>query len=226
MRPLTAALLGLLVPLALHAQAAPAPTTSSAGVPATTGDSATQPAGSAAALAAASQPQQLPITRASWLNDRRPLRVGDIITVVVDEQTAAREQVSTDAKAQRSHALALNTVDPINKIGPVKTFSTSSNAASSDAADARRQGNLTAVIAVRVVSLDPLGNARVEGAKTVSVDGRNQEVRLAGVVRPEDVSPSYLVYSSRISEAVISYKGKKIGPRMGILGKILSILWP
>lgn len=225
MRPLPPAFLALFVPLALHAQATPAPAVNPPAAPATAGANASPSSASTTAMQSAA-PQSLPLTRASWLNDRRPLRVGDILTVVVDEQTAAREQVSTDAKARRAHALSLNTADPINKIGPVKTFSTASDASSLDAADARRQGDLTAVIAVRVVSLDPLGNARVEGAKTVSVDGRNQEVKLAGVVRPEDVTPQYLVYSSRIAEAVISYKGKKIGPRMGILGKILSILWP
>ena len=46
------------------------------------------------------------------------------------------------------------------------------------------------------------------------------------LVRAEDVSSANMVPSSRIADAVISYKGKKIAPRSGILGKILSILWP
>jgi hypothetical protein len=29
-----------------------------------------------------------------------------------------------------------------------------------------------------------------------------------------------------VADAVITYKGKKIGPRTGILGKLLSIFWP
>ena len=51
-------------------------------------------------------------------------------------------------------------------------------------------------------------------------------MKLRGIVRPEDVSAANLVSSTRIADAVITYKGKKIGPRAGILGKILSILWP
>ena len=46
------------------------------------------------------------------------------------------------------------------------------------------------------------------------------------MIRTEDVTCSNTVLSSRIAEAVITYKGKKIGPRTGILGKILAILWP
>jgi flagellar L-ring protein precursor FlgH len=226
------AALGLVVPLVLRAQTpqpAPAPAAPAAPAPAEPAPATQAPAAqvATAGTAATAAPAAMPLTRASWLSDRRALRVGDILTVVVDEQTAAHEQVSTDASARRSHALNLNTsVDPTNKLGPIKAFGTGSDASSRDAADARRQGDLTAVIAVRVVSLDALGNARIEGAKTVAVDGRNQEVKLAGVVRPDDVSPGYLVASNRIAEATISYKGKKIGPRMGILGKLLSILWP
>jgi flagellar basal body L-ring protein FlgH len=131
--------------------------------------------------------------RASWLSDRQPLRVGDIITIVVDEQTHAREQTSTVATANRSHHARLGIV---------------------------------AVISVRVTELDPAGNARVEGLKNVSVDGRTQVVQVKGLIRPDDVSSENTVPSSRVADAVISYKGKKIGPRQGILGKLLSLLWP
>jgi flagellar L-ring protein precursor FlgH len=79
---------------------------------------------------------------------------------------------------------------------------------------------------VRVTSLSPDGIARIEGSKKVTVDGRLQEISLQGYVRPQDVSSPNIVLSSRIAEAVIDYKGKKIGPRTGIVGKILSILWP
>jgi hypothetical protein len=35
-----------------------------------------------------------------------------------------------------------------------------------------------------------------------------------------------VVCSSNIADAVITYKGKKIGPRMGIAGRFLAMLWP
>jgi flagellar L-ring protein precursor FlgH len=210
MRSLTVAIV-LAFPTAVAAQAAPPP---AAPAPA--------PAPAIAVAAPALNPQ-----RASWLSDHRPLRVGDILTIVVDEQTAAREQVTTDAAANRAMHPKLNIgVDVGSKLGPAKELSTGIESSSHDQSNAQRSGNLTAVIAVKVAALDALGNARIEGAKVVTVDGRNQEVKLAGTVRPEDVSPDYLVSSSRIADATISYKGKKIGPRMGILGKILSILWP
>jgi flagellar L-ring protein precursor FlgH len=77
-----------------------------------------------------------------------------------------------------------------------------------------------------VVQIEPNGVAHIEGEKVVTVDGRDQEVKLAGFVRPEDVSSTNLVLSSRIVGATISYDGDNVGPKRGILGKILGIFWP
>jgi len=165
--------------------------------------------------------------RAAWLSDRLPLRVGDLLTVVVDEQTAASERVSTTASADRAQRARLGiNVDSAVRLGPAKEFSTGLSNSSRDVGESGREGELTSVLSVRIVSLDATGIATIEGSKSVTVDGRLQEVKLRGIVRPEDVSPSNLVSSTRVAEAVITYKGKKIGPRAGILGKILSILWP
>jgi flagellar L-ring protein precursor FlgH len=184
---------------------------------------ATPPADSAAAR----RPALGPNLRAAWLSDRLPLRVGDVLTIVIDEQAAASERVSTAASADRAQRARLGiNVDSAVRLGPSKEFSTGMASSSRDVGEAGRAGNLTAVLSVRVVGLDEQGVATVEGAKSVTVDGRLQEVRLKGLVRPEDVTSSNLVSSSRVAEAVITYKGKKIGPRTGILGKILSILWP
>jgi flagellar L-ring protein precursor FlgH len=117
-------------------------------------------------------------------------------------------------------------VDSAVRIGPSKQFSVSHEATSNDVGQAGRSGDLVAVLSVHVTAIDPAGNAKIEGGKTVTVDGRTQEVKLSGLIRPDDVGSDNTVSSSRVADAVISYKGKKIGPRQGILGKILSILWP
>ncbi len=205
-----------LLPAALSAQAAggapPAPTTAQPQI---------QPAGPSLA-------QSTPIAgRASWLTDRRPLRVGDIVTILVDETVDASERQAEQATANRSlkTGLGLN-LDATIRLGPSKAFSSEMNNTSRSNGQANRGGDLTATIAVRVASLEPTGAARIDGEKTVSVDGRNQVIHLSGVIRPQDLNADNTVFSSRIAEAVISYKGKKIGAKKGILGSILSILWP
>jgi flagellar L-ring protein precursor FlgH len=167
------------------------------------------------------------VSRAGWFSDKRPLRVGDIVTIVVDEAVSASERLNQNGSATRSQSMGLNVnVAPTLKIGPAKGFESGVNNNSKNSGDAARTGDLTATISVRVVSIEPTGLARVKGEKTVSVDGRNQVIQLEGVIRPQDLTSDNTVPSSRIAESVISYKGKKIGPAKGILGSILSIFWP
>jgi flagellar L-ring protein precursor FlgH len=207
----SALLLSLVVAMPLAAQGAPpAP-------------AATQAPPSAPSAVASAQPAN----RAGWFSDKRPLRVGDIVTIVVDETVSASERQSQTGSAKRSQSMGLNVnVSPTLKIGPAKGFESGVNNDSRNTGDAGRTGDLTTTISVRVVSIEPSGIAKLKGEKTVSVDGRNQVIQLEGVVRPEDVTSENTVASSRIAESVISYKGKKIGPSKGILGSILSIFWP
>ena len=117
-------------------------------------------------------------------------------------------------------------IDTDPRIGPAKSFATGMTSNSRDVGDAGRSANLTAVMTCRVTTISPGGIAHLVGAKKVSVDGRLQEIALAGDIRVEDVDARNQVRSGAIADAVITYKGKKIGPRTGILGSILGILWP
>lgn len=162
--------------------------------------------------------------RASWLSDRMPLAPGDLITVVVDEQTAARERVSRVSDGNRSMSNRLRLDTPTSTQGA--SFQAGSLTNSRDVGEAGRSGDLTAVLTVRVVEVEPGGALRIRGSRRVSVDGRLQTIDLEGWVRGEDVDGSNRVLSSRIADAVITYKGGKIGPRQGILGKVLGMLWP
>ena len=166
-------------------------------------------------------------SRAGWFSDKRPLRVGDIVTIVVDETVNASERQSQKGSSKRSQQMGLNLNTGTGiAIGPQKGFESGVNNDSRNTGEAGRGGDLRATISVRVVSIEPTGIVRFKGQKTVSVDGRNQVIELEGVARPEDLGPDNTVNSSRIAEAVITYKGKKIGPAKGILGSILSIFWP
>jgi len=205
----------LLVPSAARAQdaAAPAPADSTAARPDST--------------AAAAPAAPVRAARASWLSDRLPLRAGDLVTIVVNEQTAANEHVSNVVTGDRSQRADLNAgVSSDAIVGPAKSFATGLNSASRDVGDTGHSANLTAVMTVRVLEIAPNGVAKIAGAKKVNVDGRIQDISLTGSIRAEDVDARNRVSSDAIAEAVITYKGKKIGPRTGILGSILGILWP
>jgi flagellar L-ring protein precursor FlgH len=193
---------------------------------------ATNPATPAAATAGAPNASAaVPAlgTRASWLSDRRPLHVGDIITVTIEESTSASEQTSVNASANRGFdgTLNVNTSGPASAIvGPAKEFATGVKNGSQDENDASRQGNLSSTLAAKITAIDGMGNAQIEGSKFVQIDGRQQEIKLAGLIRADDVTYDDQVSSTRIANATISYKGKTIKPKTGIIGKIVGLIWP
>jgi flagellar L-ring protein precursor FlgH len=231
------------------ATTAPAPPAADAGAPAAApaappaaGPAATAPpaanpaAGGPARGGAAAAPATLAVaavptmgTRASWLSDRRPLHVGDILTVTVAESTTASEQSTANATANRAWdgQLNVNTAGGVSAIiGPQKELATGVANNSQEEGDASRQGSLSSMLAVKITAIDALGNAQIEGSKFVQIDGRQQEMKLSGIIRADDVTYDDQVSSTRIANATISYKGKNIKPKQGFSGKILNLLWP
>jgi flagellar L-ring protein FlgH len=164
--------------------------------------------------------------RASWLSDRVPLQIGDLLTVIVDERTSASERVAHVGVGDRSQHATLDAIADGDVAVGKTAISTGIETDSRDIGEAGRQGDLVATISVLVTEILPTGAARIEGTKKVLVDGREQELTLSGIVRSEDVTARNLVHSSRIADAKIGYKGKKIGPKLGFIGKILWMLWP
>ncbi len=164
-----------------------------------------------------------PVGRLSWTSDRLPLRVGDLLTIVVDESTVAAERQSNVANNTRSQNASL---DALPAPEDLRSVGIGYDARSNQTGRVERAGSLVSVLSVRVTALEANGIARIEGQKIVLVDGRRQEVLLTGFVRSEDVSASNAILSSRIADAEITYKGKKLGPSTGIFGKILGLLWP
>lgn len=164
--------------------------------------------------------------RAGWLSDAVDLKEGDIVTVVIDEQTEARERVSEVGSSRRG--LSTNLSADINGESTfgATSIGTGLNADSRNVGEAGRTGDLFGVVSTRVIEVDENGLATIEGKKMVTIDGRKQEISVTGVVRPEDLSSRNVIQSSRLADASIQYEGVDIQPKKGIFGKILSILWP
>lgn len=217
----------LLLPLLLSFGVASAQAPDSSGAIPDSTPVAVEAAAASDTAARATAPSIVRPARASWLSDRLPLRVGDVLTIVVDEATRANERVSTIATGDRSYRADLNAgVGEDAMVGPAKSFGSGIRNNSRDVGEAGRTGDLTTVLSVRVTAVEPNGVARIIGTKKVTVDGRVQDITLSGAVRAEDVSARRVVRSSSIAEAVITYNGKKITPKNGLLGKIVGMLWP
>lgn len=139
--------------------------------------------------------------------DRIARDVGDILTIQIVENTSASAVAGTNTKAEYGAELSAGGTGALDFI-PLLSGSGSSKSEHKGDGRTTRQGRLTGSVTARVVEVFPNGYLRIEGQKSIVINGERQITVLTGVVRPDDVAPNNMVRSDQISDAQITYKGK------------------
>lgn len=151
-----------------------------------------------------------------FLGARKARNVGDILTVQLAENTTGKKEAKS---AMEKKANTTVTTLPQIVFGPlawatgVGSLSNpqSFNADNSDKFDGKgnadQTNQLTGQISVVVTRVYENGNMMVQGQKQVKVGQGYEYIRLAGVVRPEDVDDRNGILSWKIAQANISYTG-------------------
>lgn len=159
--------------------------------------------------------------------DRTARKVGDLITIVVTEQTLATYAAGTKTAKQDDHGINVNLFnDFLNRIfRPITTAATSSSEGSGST---NYNSRMSARLAAVVVEVMPGGNLVIEGTRTLVTNKQTQLLTLRGIVRRDDIRPDNTVLSSNIAEAEIRMEGKgSIADRQrkGILTQIIDWLF-
>lgn len=138
--------------------------------------------------------------------DRRAYRVGDILTVLLEERTQSSKKA--DTSMGKSSSLSMN--------APTLAGRTRSNWAAELAADrdfdgtatSSQQNALTGAITVTVSEVQPNGVLRIRGEKWIRLNQGDEYLRLGGMVRVEDIDQWNRLSSQRIADARITYAGR------------------
>lgn len=165
--------------------------------------------------------------------DLKARRVGDILTVVLTEQTDATKKASTATERETAIDLAGPTVlgRKVTRGGSeLLATKVDGTHAFSGEGETSQSNSLSGSIAVTVVAVLPSGNLLVRGEKRLRINHEDEHIRLEGIVRPADIGPDNTVPSTKVAEARISYVGKgqvADANRMGWLARFfLSVVWP
>ncbi|MCV2885482.1 flagellar basal body L-ring protein FlgH [Aestuariibacter sp. AA17] len=146
----------------------------------------------------------------SLYSDVKARRVGDIISVTLQENTSANKSAGTNTSRDN----AIN-YDPIIGLGgnPLRIGSesiqlgiTSSDSFEGDAS-ANQSNSLSGSISVTVVRVLPNQNLMVRGEKWLTLNNGDEYIRLTGIVRPADISPDNEIVSNKVANARIQYSG-------------------
>jgi len=160
--------------------------------------------------------------------DQRASRVGDIIQVLLVEQTDAAKTSKTEIDKESKTELAAPTLfgELLDDLG----ISLDSSSEFEGEGKSNQSNHLSGSIAVTVSQVLPNGNLVVQGEKWIEINQGAEFIRIKGTVRPSDVSSNNIVLSTHVANAKISYGGKGSLNESNVTGWVvrffLSPLWP
>jgi flagellar L-ring protein FlgH len=137
--------------------------------------------------------------------------VGDIVTIVLNEQTAAQKSATTTTSKNTSVTMPGATI--IGKPVTIKGNPIFSNDLN-DATKFQGQGasaesnSLTGYLTCTVLKVLPNGNLFVAGEKQIGLNQGKEFVRVTGVIRPIDLAADDSIPSYRVASAQITYSGR------------------
>jgi flagellar L-ring protein precursor FlgH len=158
-------------------------------------------------------------------------RVGDTITIRLEEQTSAEKNSSTTTSKSSSATLGGPIVAgrPVTVNGTPILSGSLSGESSFDGAGASTQsnkleGDITVVVHKRFAN----GNLYVKGQKWITINQGREYIKVEGIIRPIDVQPDNSVSSTKVANAVLSYGGRGSladANRPGLLARFFNSPW-
>jgi flagellar L-ring protein precursor FlgH len=171
----------------------------------------------------------------------RNYRVGDLITVMLDESTrAGREQKGSVSRDAENNVVPSGLVSKIMRLpdkllgdrfdGSLNGVNLNKSTIKSDGVGtAGQSASLTGAVSVTVVEVLANGNLMVRGEKQLALTEGAEVIQVSGIIRPDDVSPNNMVQSRRLANAQISYRGTGDMAAVAKTGwgtKALLQIWP
>ena len=142
--------------------------------------------------------------------DRRPRNIGDVLTIVLQENVSASKSSSINAGRNGGVNLGVKTIphflDGLVGGGKVDTdISGSNDFKGSGGANAKNTFSGTITVTVQDVMIN--GNLKVIGEKQIAINQGTEFIRFSGVVNPRTISGSNTVISTQVADARIEYVG-------------------
>ena len=134
-------------------------------------------------------------------------QIGDLITIVITEQTSSQVRADTTTRREASISNSIGSLFGLKnkllqnypKIGGELAMTTASENAFRGDGNTSRVGMLDGIVTCKVVDVHPNGNLVVFGWKEVRANKETQYLSLSGVVRPQDIRNDNTIASDLIA---------------------------
>jgi flagellar L-ring protein precursor FlgH len=158
-------------------------------------------------------------------------RVGDMVTIRLNENTNASKSSSTSTAKSTSVEMPGPVIAgrPVTANGtPILQAQVDNSTSFDGSGDSRQSNRLVGDITVTVAQRLPNGNLLVRGQKWITINQGREYVRIQGIVRPIDIDPDNSISSLKVADAQIAYGGKGAlndAATPGLLARFFNVPW-
>jgi flagellar L-ring protein precursor FlgH len=145
-------------------------------------------------------------------------RVGDTVTIILMESTAAQKSSSTSTSKDTSAEI------PAPLFGGAPMTIGGKEISASMGTNNKFEGNVTVTVARRLAN----GNLVVRGQKWIEINQGREFVRIQGVIRPIDIQPDNSIASYKVADATIAYGARGAladANRPGLLSRFFNSIF-
>ena len=167
----------------------------------------------------------------SLFSDRRAMRVGDILTIMLDERTTSSKKTETEIKKENDVQFNAGTVfgRPVTYNGDeILSANVTQDREFKGDAESDQSNRLQGSITVTVAEVLPNGLLAVRGEKWMTLTQGEEFIRIKGLVRQEDINPDNTISSTKLADARITYSGTgefADASKQGWLTKFFNSKW-
>ncbi len=154
----------------------------------------------------ATQSQAQPM---SLFADPKARRIGDVLTVLIQENASASNRTATSTDKENTVDIGSTIPGAGNILGLLPLHQLESDFSNEYDAQGStsRNSTLSARITVTVVGTKPNGDLIVEGVRTVKINGETEAIYLSGSVNPASIRRDNTILSSNIADLQVEYTG-------------------
>lgn len=150
--------------------------------------------------------------------DFRAYRVGDLVTIRIDESSKAAGDANTSTNRESSEQMGIPNFFGLTtalqgaypQLDPAKLIEWMSKSNFKGQGETSRDTRVVGSIAVRVKRVLPNGDLFVEGTKVILINDEEVHIYVSGSIRAEDIDSSNAVASSAIADAQIEFSGRGV----------------
>lgn len=140
--------------------------------------------------------------------DQRATQVGDILTIMIEIDDEAALQNATTRSREGGGTLAAPEVFGMKLPASGEVVDITSTQTATGSGQINRRESISLRVAALVVQELPNGNFVVAGRQEVKVNQELRELRVAGIIRPQDIQMNNTIPYEKIAEARITYGGR------------------